>query len=92
MSNSDLEKTGHGVHDDQHLEKSLTAEANDARINQFTAAEQKRIIRRIDIRLVLTLGILYCTSLMDRTNLSSAAIAGSVNILTLRMEPLFRLS
>ena len=73
MSNSDLEKTAH-----DHVEKSFTQDSNDMRINRFTPAEQARIIRRIDIRLVLTLGFLYCTSLMDRTNLSSAAIAGSV--------------
>jgi hypothetical protein len=73
MSNSDLEKTGH-----DHVERSLTEDSNDARINQFSPAEQKRIIRRIDFRLVVTLGLLYCTSLMDRTNLSSAAIAGLV--------------
>ena len=73
MSNSDLEKTGL-----DQIERSLSEDTNDQRIHQFTPAEQKKIIGRIDRRLVLTLGILYCTSLMDRTNLSSAAIAGSV--------------
>jgi hypothetical protein len=73
MSNSDLEKTGL-----DHVERSVPEDTNDARILQFTLAEQRKIIGRIDRRLVLTLGILYCTSLMDRTNLSSAAIAGSV--------------
>jgi hypothetical protein len=73
MSNSDLEKTGL-----DHVERSVPEDTNDARILQFTLAEQRKIIGRIDRRLVLTLGILYCTSLTDRTNLSSAAIAGSV--------------
>jgi hypothetical protein len=45
---------------------------------EFTPAEQKNIIHRIDRRLVLTVGVLYCVSLMDRTNLSSANIAGYV--------------
>jgi hypothetical protein len=71
MSNSDLEKTGL-----DHVERSVPEDTNDARILQFTLAEQRKIIGRIDRRLVLTLGILYCTSLMDRTNLSFAAIAG----------------
>jgi len=71
MSISDLEKTGH-----DHVERSFTEDSNDARISQFTLEEQRKIIRRIDLRLVVTLGLLYCTSLMDRTNLSSAAIAG----------------
>lgn len=43
---------------------------------EFTEREQKKIIHRIDRRLVVTVGILYCISLMDRTNLSAASIAG----------------
>ncbi|KAJ5961145.1 Major facilitator superfamily domain general substrate transporter [Penicillium vulpinum] len=42
----------------------------------FTPQEQKKIIRRIDLRLVTMTGLAYCISLMDRTNLSMAAIAG----------------
>lgn len=44
--------------------------------DEFTAEEKKRIIRRIDLRLVTMTGLAYCISLMDRTNLSMAAIAG----------------
>jgi len=43
---------------------------------EFSPTEQKKIIHRVDRRLVLTVGVLYCVSLMDRTNLSSASIAG----------------
>ncbi|KAK0713077.1 MFS general substrate transporter [Lasiosphaeria miniovina] len=42
----------------------------------FTPEEQRRIIRHVDVRLVLTIGALYCVSLMDRTNLGAANIAG----------------
>lgn len=42
----------------------------------FSPAEQRRIIRRVDRRLVLTVGAMYCVSLMDRTNLGAANIAG----------------
>ncbi|KIW29723.1 uncharacterized protein PV07_05513 [Cladophialophora immunda] len=49
---------------------------NDARINAFTPEEQKKIMWRIDRRLVLTLGFLYCVSLMDRTNTGIAVVAG----------------
>lgn len=38
--------------------------------------EGKKIIWRIDRRLVTLVGVLYCISLMDRTNLSAAAVAG----------------
>lgn len=44
----------------------------------FTPEEQRKIIRRIDLRLVVTVGVMYCVSLMDRTNLSAANIAGYV--------------
>lgn len=42
----------------------------------FSPAEQRKIIRRVDRRLVLTVGAIYCISLMDRTNLGAASIAG----------------
>ena len=42
----------------------------------FSDKEQKSIIHRIDRRLVVTVGVLYCVSLMDRTNLAAAIIAG----------------
>lgn len=50
---------------------------------EFTPEEQKRIIRRIDLRLVTMAGLAYCISLMDRTNLSMAAVAGMVEELRL---------
>lgn len=49
---------------------------DDDRIAAFTAKEQKAIFRRVDIRLVITLGCLYCISLLDRTNLGAASVAG----------------
>lgn len=45
-------------------------------LNAFTPEEQKKIIHRIDRRLVTVVGVMYCISLMDRTNLSAASIAG----------------
>jgi MFS family permease len=50
--------------------------AIDARLHLFDERQQRKIIWRIDRRLVLTLGFMYCVSLMDRTNLGLAAIAG----------------
>ncbi|KAJ9659939.1 hypothetical protein H2198_002829 [Neophaeococcomyces mojaviensis] len=67
------------VADDANLEKVGSGDsdvANDARIAAFTPQEQKKIIRRIDLRLVPTLGFMYCVSLMDRTNLGIAVVAG----------------
>lgn len=42
----------------------------------FSPAEQKKIMRHVDRRLVITVGAMYCVSLMDRTNLGAANIAG----------------
>jgi hypothetical protein len=46
---------------------------------EYTYAEQRKIIHRIDRRLVTITGLAYCVSLMDRTNLSMAAVAGYVS-------------
>ncbi|KAF7325055.1 hypothetical protein MKEN_00548100 [Mycena kentingensis (nom. inval.)] len=43
---------------------------------EFTPHEQAKIVRRVDLRLVTLVGLLYCVSLMDRSNLSAANIAG----------------
>ncbi|KAK5700182.1 hypothetical protein LTR17_023150 [Elasticomyces elasticus] len=72
----DMEKSG--MH---HLELGNTisegsSKENDARIYALTLEEQKKVLWRIDVRLVLTLGFMYCVSLMDRTNLGIAAVAG----------------
>lgn len=56
----------------EHVESSLT----ESEYDEFTPEEQKRIIQRIDRRLVVTLGVMYCVSLMDRANLGAAMIAG----------------
>lgn len=57
--------------DEAHSQNSVVSEDS-----EFTPAEQRKIIHKIDRRLVLTCGIMYCVSLMDRTNLGQAAIAG----------------
>lgn len=59
-----------------HVESLVRDLANDDRVIAFSEAEQKAIIRRIDMRLVVTLGCLYCISLLDRTNLGAASVAG----------------
>lgn len=43
---------------------------------EYSPPEQHKIIHRIDRRLVTITGLSYCISLMDRTNLSMAAVAG----------------
>ena len=57
---------------------------DDDDVDEFTPAEQKAIIHRIDRRLVITTGVMYCISLMDRTNLPSAVIAGYIRRCSVR--------
>ena len=73
---NEQEKNGHAVH---KLERRVSQESHlsdQAHIDAFTPEQQKKLIRRIDRRLVLTLGFMYCVSLMDRTNLGIAAVGG----------------
>jgi enoyl-[acyl-carrier-protein] reductase (NADH) len=73
---SDLEKYN-VEHLDNHHEKKLASTNSEENIlAEFTEAEIRKIKHRIDRRLVTTVGFMYCISLMDRTNLSAAAIAG----------------
>lgn len=53
-----------------------THDENGAPDHGLTHAEQRKIVHRIDRRLVVMVGLMYCVSLIDRTNMSSAAIAG----------------
>lgn len=48
----------------------------DPRITEFSLDEQRKIYRRVDLRLVVTLGCMYMISLLDRTNLGAASVAG----------------
>merc|ERR1712036_8431 len=70
------------MHDPVELEQAPTSKSVDSGHNdidpEFSPDEQRRIVRRIDKRLIVTCGLMYCISLMDRTNLSNAAIAGMV--------------
>lgn len=56
--------------------ESGKGEPNNSWQDELSPEEQKRIIWRIDRRLVVTVGFMYCISLMDRTNLAAANIAG----------------
>ncbi|KAK5103428.1 hypothetical protein LTS08_002843 [Lithohypha guttulata] len=76
----------------KHVDEALSDNSKEALDYdpEYTPAEQKKIIHRVDMRLISTCGILYCISLMDRTNLSAAAIAG-MNV-ELRLNVGFRYS
>jgi hypothetical protein len=74
MAHNDVEKRQASLKENIHHDGS----SQDDYECEYTHAEQRKIIHRIDRRLVVTVGVLYCISLMDRTNLSAASIAGYV--------------
>lgn len=59
-----------------HRIEDIAGKSTTEHDDEFTTEEKKKIVRRIDLRLVTMTGLAYCISLMDRTNLSMAAIAG----------------
>lgn len=47
------------------------------------SAWEKRVIRKVDVRLLIILGAIYSISLIDRTNLSTVRVAGAAKDLKL---------
>ena len=69
------------AYDSSNIERVTTSSASDLDVDEiYSHAEQRAIIHRVDRRLVTMCGVMYCISLMDRTNLSAAAIAGYVRL------------
>jgi hypothetical protein len=48
----------------QEIERVDSEGANNAAIDAFTPEEQKKIIRKVDMRLIPTLGFMYCVRLV----------------------------
>lgn len=63
------------VHQIESIE-SQSPKSNFENDEDFTAKHKRKIIRRIDSRLIVMLGFLHTVSLMDRGNISSASVAG----------------
>lgn len=49
----------------------------------LSAAEQKRALKKMDLRLVVLVGIMYCFSVIGRSALASASVAGMAEDLQL---------
>ncbi|KAK3064988.1 hypothetical protein LTS18_014874 [Coniosporium uncinatum] len=61
--------------------------SDDSILNQFSPDEQKKILHKVDKHLIPICGVMYCVSLLDRTNLSNASIAGMTRALRLNIQP-----
>jgi len=84
MSSHDSEKERNYI---DHVEKAQTddrisASAEDE-VEDLDEHAAKKVIAKIDRRLLVTIGFMYCVSLIDRTNISAAAIAGLIQDLEL---------
>ncbi|KAI8931665.1 hypothetical protein NX059_011312 [Plenodomus lindquistii] len=53
---------------------------------EYTVAEQRRIIHKVDRRLLTVLGLMQGVSFLDRANMSNAAVAGMTKELHLGVE------
>ncbi|KAH7059045.1 general substrate transporter [Macrophomina phaseolina] len=64
----------------------LVSEGNsstDSILQDVTPQEEKKILRKIDWRVTIVLGVLWCITLIDRSNLGNASIAGMTEDLKL---------
>jgi hypothetical protein len=75
------------VEDTNHLQKTESSDYHTTTLRgdevHHDAAFEKRVIRKVDMRLLIILGALYSIALIDRTNLSSARVAGMAKDLKL---------
>jgi hypothetical protein len=44
--------------------------------DEYSVSEQRRIIRKVDRRLLILLGFMQAVSFLDRANIANAAVAG----------------
>jgi hypothetical protein len=79
------------VHAEDRNSEKYSDKASDSETNElFTPKEARKIRRRIDARLIPCLGAMYGISLMDRKNVSNAAIAGMTADLDLNIGYRYR--
>ncbi|KAL3454967.1 major facilitator superfamily domain-containing protein [Aspergillus heterothallicus] len=72
---TDIEKSS--AHNVENVESAAPKAVVDVDVDEeYTYEEQRKIVHRVDRRLIVICGAAYCISLMDRTNVSAAAIAG----------------
>lgn len=73
---SELENASPSSHSSEKQNKETAQEEPLDEDPVYSYAEQRKIIHRLDRRLITIAGVIYMNSLMDRSNLPNAAIAG----------------
>ena len=81
-SNSEATKLGDGEHIDKEKELEL-ARSRLNRVPTFPAALEKKVRRKLDWNIVPLVTALYMLSVLDRSNVGNARIAGMANDLDL---------
>lgn len=67
-------------------DEAISDDSTMADNHELTLREQKKIVHRVDRRLVTSCGLLYCISLIDRANLGQVSIAGMTKELNLQVD------
>src|SRR5271154_1645941 len=81
-SNSDATKLGDG----EHVDKEKELELSQSRLNRvptFPAGLEKKVRRKLDWNIVPLVTVLYMLSVLDRSNVGNARIAGMATDLNL---------
>lgn len=60
----------------EHVDKTHRPDVDDD--EEFSVPEQRKIIHKVDRRLLILLGLIQAISFIDRANVSNAAVAGFV--------------
>lgn len=74
MASMDIKTSSEAHVESVESQKSILSSIDDDPV--YSRREQRKIIRKIDLRLILMLGFLHCVCLIDRGNLGTAAVAG----------------
>lgn len=74
---SDPEKKGHQAADYQEQVEALRQQQEDDTFVYPSAAEERKVIRKLDWRLLPLVFVLYSLAVLDRSNLGNARLAGS---------------
>ncbi|KAK5104454.1 hypothetical protein LTS08_002343 [Lithohypha guttulata] len=64
------------IHDENSLKGELTPPQQGHELVEFDKKSEKKLVRRIDYRLLPILGAMYSIALIDRVNISAARISG----------------
>jgi len=68
---------GMAIQTDHVYDPKVEVDVNDD--EEYTLAEQRKIIHKVDRRLLTVLGLMQAVSFLDRANMSNAAVAGYVS-------------